>query len=605
MTIPAPVQEAIDRLALYNYNNGDPAYNFGGADGYGYVTLWPSALTDTSVVSEYIAGIADDAVEAAEVIAAAVAAAEDARDDAIAAKDLAEAAATSAGSSASTATAAASAAGSAEDGAVLAQGYAEDARDAAAASESAASGHSSSASASASAASGSASAASGSASTASGAATAAQGYRDTALTYRNDAQTAASAAADSADLAEYWALQAEAIVGGGVTSVALAGPASFSISGSPVTSTGTLTFAYAAGYGPFSDTQSGKLAGIASGATANQTDSYLLDRANHTGTQAQSTVVNLTTDLAARLPLGGGTMTGFIVLHADPSLAMHPATKQYVDTAVTSLARKFDSVRVATTANITISTALNNGDTLDGITLATGDLVLVKNQSTASQNGVYVVGVTPVRATSFDTWDEIVGIFITVQQGTANAETGWLCTADRGGTLGTTAINFIQANLFGSLLAANNLSDLANAAAARDNLGVEIGVDVQPYDADTAFLDVDQLWTGAQRATASALTSGTTITPAAASGNDFTLTLAHNATLANFSDIGSFVGQKGTIAGQQDGTGGFTLAYGSYWFPVGAATAPAIPTGANAKFRIDYHIVNSTRIDFAVVSVGV
>jgi hypothetical protein len=112
-------------------------------------------------------------------------------------------------------------------------------------------------------------------------------------------------------------------------------------------------------------------------------------------------------------------------------------------------------------------------------------------------------------------------------------------------------------------------------------------------------------WTKPQRVAPVALTSGTTITMNLADGNDRTLTLAHNATISNPADIATYVGQKGSIAGVQDGTGGRTLAMGNLWFPVGSSTMPAIPSGANAKWRIDYHVVSSTRIDFSVASVGV
>src|SRR5438034_6943570 len=81
--------------------------------------------------------------------------------------------------------------------------------------------------------------------------------------------------------------------------------------------------------------------------------------------------------------------------------------------------------RAATTANITIATALNNGDSLDGVTLATGDRVLVKDQSTDSQNGIYVVDVTPVRAYDLSTDDPSFGFLVYVRQGTANAKTLW------------------------------------------------------------------------------------------------------------------------------------------------------------------------------------
>jgi hypothetical protein len=100
------------------------------------------------------------------------------------------------------------------------------------------------------------------------------------------------------------------------------------------------------------------------------------------------------------------------------------------------------TVRAATTANITIATALNDGDTLDGVTLAAGDRVLVKDQSAAEENGVYTVGAMPERHADFDAYDEHPGVLIAVQEGTANADTLWLCTSDIGGTLDTTAIVF-------------------------------------------------------------------------------------------------------------------------------------------------------------------
>lgn len=99
-------------------------------------------------------------------------------------------------------------------------------------------------------------------------------------------------------------------------------------------------------------------------------------------------------------------------------------------------------VRAATTANITIASGLNNGSSLDGVTLATGDLVLVKDQSTAADNGIYLVGATPARAAGFVSYNDHPGSIITVQEGTTNADTAWLCTSNVGGTLGSTAIAF-------------------------------------------------------------------------------------------------------------------------------------------------------------------
>lgn len=112
--------------------------------------------------------------------------------------------------------------------------------------------------------------------------------------------------------------------------------------------------------------------------------------------------------------------------------------------AAINAVKKFASVRAATTANITIATALNNGSVIDGVTLATNDLVLVKSQSSAAENGIYVVGASPARHGEFDTYNEHPGANITVQEGTANADTLWNCTSNVGGTLGTTALAFTQ-----------------------------------------------------------------------------------------------------------------------------------------------------------------
>ncbi len=161
------------------------------------------------------------------------------------------------------------------------------------------------------------------------------------------------------------------------------------------------------------------------------------------------------------LQLTGGALTGALTLSGDASTSLQPVTKQQFDAALLNLGRR-SSVRVATTANVTIATALNNGDTLDGVTLVTGDLVLVKNQSSAEQNGVYVVGTSPARSSEFDSFDEHAGALIAVEEGTAGADTLWLSTANRGGTLDTTAIAFTQL-FFAAYTAGSGLSLTGNA----------------------------------------------------------------------------------------------------------------------------------------------
>ncbi len=151
-----------------------------------------------------------------------------------------------------------------------------------------------------------------------------------------------------------------------------------------------------------------------------------------------------------------------IINVTDPTQAQDAATKAYVDATKQGLSVK-DSVRAATTANITIATALNNGDTLDGVTLATGDRILVKNQTTGSQNGIYVVGATPARAIDMDASSEIAGgVFTFTEEGTTNADSGWVLTTDGSITLDTTSLAFTQFSGAGQITAGAGLTKTAN-----------------------------------------------------------------------------------------------------------------------------------------------
>jgi len=134
------------------------------------------------------------------------------------------------------------------------------------------------------------------------------------------------------------------------------------------------------------------------------------------------------------------------------------SVKAYVDSVAQGLDAK-DSVRVATTAAGTLASSFENGDTIDGVTLATNDRILIKNQSAAAENGIYIVQATgaPVRADDADTWDELVSAFVFVEEGTTQADTGWVCTADSGGTLGTTANNWTQFSGAGSYTAGDGI----------------------------------------------------------------------------------------------------------------------------------------------------
>ena len=121
------------------------------------------------------------------------------------------------------------------------------------------------------------------------------------------------------------------------------------------------------------------------------------------------------------------------------------AATTYVDNAVAGLRTRI-ICEAASTANLTLSSDLQNGDTVDGVTLATGDEVLVKNQSTDSQNGIYTVvsSGTASRATEYDAIAEISGQIVVVNQGTANDNTLWLCTTNSSASLGSDSISFTK-----------------------------------------------------------------------------------------------------------------------------------------------------------------
>jgi hypothetical protein len=130
---------------------------------------------------------------------------------------------------------------------------------------------------------------------------------------------------------------------------------------------------------------------------------------------------------------------------ATPTASTDAATKGYVDAATQGLTWK-PSVRAATTTSGTLASSFANGSVIDGVTLSTGDRILLKNQSTASENGIYVVNVSgaPTRATDADTGSELVSAAVFVSEGTTNGDTAWVCTTDSPITLGTTSLTFIQ-----------------------------------------------------------------------------------------------------------------------------------------------------------------
>ena len=224
---------------------------------------------------------------------------------------------------------------------------------------------------------------------------------------------------------------------------------------------------------------------ILDGVTSSAAELNILDGATLSVTElnyVDGVTSAIQTQLDAKLALAGGTMTGAIAMGTSkitglgtPTDAADAATKAYVDALGEGL-HIHASVVAATTANITLATDVENGDTLDGITLATGNRILIKNQSTASENGIYVVAASgaPSRAADFDSPAEIDGgDFVFVTGGTANDNKGFV-QINTVGTIGTDAIEFSQFSGAGTFVAGNGLTLTDNSFSINTSITADL-----------------------------------------------------------------------------------------------------------------------------------
>ena len=177
----------------------------------------------------------------------------------------------------------------------------------------------------------------------------------------------------------------------------------------------------------------------------------------------------------AAVDLNSQQITGL----AAPSLSTDAANKGYVDTATQGISWK-NAVVAATTAAGTLSTDFENGDTLDGVTLATGDRILIKDQASGAENGIYTVEASgaPTRATDADTEAEILGAAVFVQEGTSNQDTAWILTTDAPITLDTTALSFTQFGAGSSYTGGAGIDITGSAISVNvDDSTIEINTD--------------------------------------------------------------------------------------------------------------------------------
>jgi len=198
--------------------------------------------------------------------------------------------------------------------------------------------------------------------------------------------------------------------------------------------------------GTVANVEFGYLNGVTS-AIQTQLDAKLVKANNLSDLTSASTartnlgLGTIATQDANNVSVSGGSITGL----GDPSVSSEAATKNYVDQAVAGLRTRVIA-EAATTANIDLTADLQNGDTLDGVTLVTGDRVLVKDQTDATENGLYLVVAsgTASRDPQFDTIAELSGQMIVVNQGTANDNKIFLCTTDSDATIGVSNITYTQ-----------------------------------------------------------------------------------------------------------------------------------------------------------------
>lgn len=191
--------------------------------------------------------------------------------------------------------------------------------------------------------------------------------------------------------------------------------------------------------------------------------------------------------MSGNLNMGGNFVTNL----ATPTANDHAATKGYVDSVVQSLDVK-TSVRVATTANINLTSAPAS---IDGVTLASGDRVLVKDQTTASQNGIYVfngAASAMTRAVDADSNADVTsGLFTFVSEGTVNGDNGFVLVTDDPIVLDTTSLSFTQFSGAGQVIAGTGLSKTGNT------LNVNLGAGIVELPTDEVGLDLFDAASGA------------------------------------------------------------------------------------------------------------
>lgn len=226
-----------------------------------------------------------------------------------------------------------------------------------------------------------------------------------------------------------------------------AGTATTLATGRTIAITGDLSYTSPSFNGSTNVTATGTLAN--SGVTAGTYTKITVDAKGRATVGATASLSDLTAPTGS-LSIGNQLLTNV----ATPVSDTDGANKAYVDSVAQGLDTKASCV-VATTANITLS----GTQTIDGVAVIAGDRVLVKNQTATADNGIYVVSASAwARSSDMNAWAEFPSAYTFIEQGTTQGDTGWVCTVNQGGTLGTTPVTWTQFSGAGTYQAGTGLT---------------------------------------------------------------------------------------------------------------------------------------------------
>ena len=274
-------------------------------------------------------------------------------------------------------------------------------------------------------------------------------------------------------------------------------------------------------------------------------------------TQVRTSRLDQMTAPSAAVSLNSQKITNL----ADPTADADAANKGYVDGVAQGLDVK-DSVVATTTANGTLASAFANGQTIDGVSLSTNDRILIKDQNTATENGIYKVNASgaPTRVDDLATGADAAGAFVFVEQGTVNAENGFVCTSNKGSAVvGTNNLAFSQFSGAGQITTADGLQKTGNTISVdlKSNGGLviessEVAVDLAASSI-TGTLAIGDGGTGATSASAARTALG----------------------LAIGTNVQAFDAQLADVAGLTPSDSGFIVGNGSNFIIESGATARA------------------------------